>query len=150
MLILVLAGSVPLAHASGTWVVLSLLLPLALGAWIGGVGLPSRWAAPPVVRQGLFALAPLVWGLMLAQHLGLSMSEAGALLQVSLAPWLGDKAASLPAWRADPRVIAFCKNAALLGAGIWSPLMVRLLLAGRRRLQLITAVAVVGAAIWGR
>jgi len=47
-------------------------------------------------------------------------------------------------------VIAFCRSAVLLGAaGIWSLLMVHRLLAGCRRLQLVAAVAVVGAAIWG-
>ncbi|QEY31309.1 4Fe-4S binding protein [Synechococcus sp. RSCCF101] len=151
MLLLVLAGSVPLAHASGAGVLLSLGLPLLLGAWIGGVGLPARWAAPGSVRLALFALLPLVWGLMLADHLPMGMAEAGRLLPVSLSPWLPEGAlARLPAWQAEPAVIAFCQSGVVLAAALASLLMLRRMLPGRRPLQLAGAGLVLLAALWGR
>lgn len=64
-------------------------------------------------RRLLYALLPLLWGLMLARHLPLAMAEAGALLPVSFAP-LGDWATALPQWSADPHVIGFCQSLALL------------------------------------
>jgi hypothetical protein len=48
---------------------------------------------------------------MLAHTLPLGMGEGGRVLPVSFAP-LGAQAAALPAWSADPHVVAFCQSLA--------------------------------------
>jgi polyferredoxin len=128
-LILVLAGGVclpfwqkllgwlPLAPASlqeGPWLprlafaCLALALPSALF-------LASRWVAVPLRRQRvLYGLLPLLWALLLARHLPVGMAEAGLVLPVSVSPWAWAPAAALPAWSADPHVIAFCQSAVVL------------------------------------
>ena len=85
----------------------------------------------------LYALLPLLWAAMLADHLRLGMAEAGLLLPVSLEPLLGAAGLSLPAclprWSADVHVIGFCQSLVLaVGlAGAWV-LLRRLLLPDRR------------------
>ncbi len=75
-------------------------------------------------RRLLYALLPLLWGLMLARHLPLGMAEAGALLPVSLAP-LGEWASALPHWSADRHVIGFCQTLALLVGAAGSLVLLR-------------------------
>jgi hypothetical protein len=176
-LILVLAGGVclqhwqrllgglplaPLALASGpllprlAWGTAALALPAALFllirallAWRGGgVAVASR--GPSRLRLGLYAGLPLLWALMLADHLPLGMAEAGRLLPVSLAPWNGELAMRLPAWSADRHVIAFCQSAVLLlGLGGTLVLLRRLLLPSRGKGLALAAVAL-GLAAAGR
>ena len=138
-LILVLAGGVCLYH----WQRLLGWLPLTPATLYEGPLLPRlaisalALAIPaglfqllrPVLsasarRWLLYALLPLVWGLMLARHLPLGMAEAGALLPVSLAP-LGDWAAALPQWSADRHVIGFCQSLALLLGAAGSLVLLR-------------------------
>jgi hypothetical protein len=88
----------------------------------------------------LYALLPLLWGLMLAHHLALGMAEAGMVLPVSAAPllarsWLGEGATSLaaflaglPAWAADPHVIGFSQTLAVGTGLIGSVVLLRRLL----------------------
>ena len=140
-LILVLAGGVclhhwprllawmPLAPASLqegpllprlAFATLALALPSAL--WLA-VRLPMALAGDRRrAWLGLYGLLPLLWGLMLADHLPLGMAEAGRILPVSLAsltPSLGPApvaalAERLPAWSADPAVIGFCQSLLIL------------------------------------
>ena len=74
-----------------------------------------------------------MWALLLARHLPTGMAEAGALLPVSLAPLVGASwAATLPAWRADLHVIAFCQSAAVLVGLVASVVLLRRLLQSSR------------------
>jgi hypothetical protein len=75
-------------------------------------------------RLLLYALLPLLWALLLARHLPLGMAEAGRVLTVSLAP-LGAAVPELPAWSADPHVIAFCQSVAVVLGLVWAALLVR-------------------------
>ncbi|MFO7628863.1 MAG: 4Fe-4S binding protein, partial [Prochlorococcaceae cyanobacterium] len=126
-LILVLAGGVLLHH----WQRLLGWLPLAPASLQAGpllprlafaalaLALPSlawlglRWLAglqrgsTPAWRL-LYALLPLLWALLLARHLPLGLEEGGQLLPVSLGR------PALPAWSADPHVLAFCQSAVVL------------------------------------
>ena len=78
------------------------------------------------IQRTLYGLLPLIWALLLARHLPLGMSEAGQLLPVSLAPRDWSWSQTLPAWRADPHVIAFCQSMfVLLGWGASVALMRR-------------------------
>ena len=78
------------------------------------------------IQRTLYGLLPLIWALLLARHLPLGMSEAGQLLPVSLAPMDWSWSQTLPAWRADPHVIAFCQSMfVLLGWGASVALMRR-------------------------
>jgi len=87
----------------------------------------------PRLRRSLYGLLPLVWALLLARHLPTGMAEAGALLPVSLAPLVGASwAATLPAWRADLHVIAFCQSAAVLVGLVASVVLLRRLLQSSR------------------
>ena len=80
------------------------------------------------LKLTLYAGLPLLWGLLLADHLPLGMREAGRVLPVSLAPWRPDLAGVLPYWSADGHVIAFCQTlVVLLGAGGTVVLVRRLL-----------------------
>jgi hypothetical protein len=88
----------------------------------------------------LYALLPLLWGLMLAHHLALGMAEAGMVLPVSAAPLLAESRlgvgaaslaavlAGLPAWAADPHVIGFCQTLAVGLGLIGSVVLLRRLL----------------------
>jgi len=79
-----------LALPAGLWLLLRLALRLAMGA----AGEPRRpWL-------GLYVLLPLLWGLMLADHLPLGMAEAGRILPVSLAPLLGGSGPGSPSFAA--------------------------------------------------
>ena len=120
-----LLGWLPLAPAS---LQVGALLPrlsiaaLALALPAAGFGLVvvvQRWrgGAMAELRLGAYALLPLAWALLLAQHLPLGMEEAGLLLPVSLSPLLPAAllpATSLPGWSADSHVVAFCQSAVLL------------------------------------
>jgi len=89
----------------------------------------------------LYALLPLLWAALLADHLSLGMAEAGQLLRVTLAPLAAPGSAgadpgawliSLPAWRADPHVIGFCQSLVVaVGVGGSAVLLRRLLLPER-------------------
>jgi transcriptional regulator with AAA-type ATPase domain/NAD-dependent dihydropyrimidine dehydrogenase PreA subunit len=107
------------------------LLTRALLAWRGlGVLSPAR--GPSRLRLALYAGLPLLWALLLADHLPLGMAEAGRLLPVSLSSWHQELASRLPAWSADPHVIAFCQSTVLLlGLGGTLVLLRRLLLLPR-------------------
>ena len=125
------------------------LLTRALLAWRGlGVLSPSR--GPSRLRLGLYAGLPLLWALLLADHLPLGMAEAGRLLPVSLSPWYGELASRLPAWSADRHVIAFCQSTVvLLGLGGTLVLLRRLLLPSRWRGLALSGLAL-GLAAAGR
>jgi hypothetical protein len=64
--------------------------------------------------MGLYALLPLLWALLLADHLPLGMEEAGRVLPVSLAPFRTPWADQLPFWSADRHVVAFCQTTVVL------------------------------------
>jgi transcriptional regulator with AAA-type ATPase domain/ferredoxin len=140
-LILVLAGSLclhhwqrllgglplaPLSLDSGPWLprlalsTAALALPAALFALICSV---CHWRRGEVIpgsrtlsrqRLTLYAGVPLLWALMLADHLPLGMREAGLVLPVSVASWQPDLAGLLPSWSADGHVIAFCQTLAVV------------------------------------
>jgi hypothetical protein len=121
----------------------------ALLAWRGGkVRGPSR--GPSRLRLGLYAGLPLLWAVLLADHLPLGLGEAGRLLPVRLSPGGEGWASSLPTWSADPHVIAFCQSTALLlGLGGTLVLQRRLLQPPRWRGLALAALAV-GLAVAGR
>ncbi len=132
-LILVLAGGVCLHHwqrllggvalAPANLLEGALLPRLAFAALAlalpAGVFLLVRhlrgWGRRPEVaasrlRLSLYALLPLLWALMLADHLPLGMAEGGLVLPVSVVSWWPELAGWLPAWSADGHVIAFCQS----------------------------------------
>jgi NAD-dependent dihydropyrimidine dehydrogenase PreA subunit len=138
-LILVLAGGISLHH----WQRLLGWLPLVPESLQQGPLLPRlafgclALAVPSLLfllsrpllaarqrRLLLYALLPLLWALLLARHLPVGMAEAGQVLAVSLAP-LGGAVPTLPAWSADPHVIAFCQSAVLLLGLLWAAVLVR-------------------------
>ena len=81
-------------------------------------GLASMAFSRERIRRTLYGLLPLVWALLLARHLPLGMSEAGQLFPVSLAPRDWGWSQTLPTWRADSHVSAFCQSTfVLLGWG---------------------------------
>jgi NAD-dependent dihydropyrimidine dehydrogenase PreA subunit len=80
------------------------------------------------LRLSLYALLPLLWALMLADHLPLGMAEAGLVLPVSASPWLPQLAAHLPGWSADGHVIAFCQTLVLAVGVAGSVVLLRRLL----------------------
>jgi hypothetical protein len=126
-----LLGSFPLAPTSLSE---GPLLPrLAFGAL--ALALPSLgfllmrpWFTPQRLRRTLYALLPLVWGLLLARYLPLGMAEAGRVLQVSFVPLDGAFAAQLPSWQGDPHVISFCQSVAVLVGGAGALVLLRRLL----------------------
>jgi hypothetical protein len=111
----------------------------------------------------LYALLPLLWGLMLAHHLALGMAEGGRVLVVSAAPlmssWRLEEGSSqllsllerLPAWSADPHVIGFCQTL-VVGIGLAGSVVLlrRLLLPARLGwiLQAAATLAMAGAGRW--
>ncbi len=134
------ASSGPFSLAQGP------LLPrLAIGAL--ALALPAAlWlvvrAAAGTLRPGhrrpwllLYALLPLLWSALLADHLSLGMAEAGQLLRVSVAPWsegTGWPLPALPAWSADAHVIDFCQTLVVaIGVGGSAVLLRRLLVPDR-------------------
>ncbi|MEB3360826.1 MAG: 4Fe-4S binding protein [Synechococcaceae cyanobacterium] len=178
-LILVLAGGVLLHH----WQPLLGWLPLApeqlhsgpLLSRLGSAGLalalpglvwlllrhgPGLAVPARSLRLGTYALLPLLWAVMLADHLPLGMGEAGRLLPVSLAPlaaarlpWASDRLdlnrglASVQAWaeslqwQADPHVIGFCQSLAVLVGAVASLVLLRRLLPLAWRAWLLQAGA---------
>ena len=161
-LILVLAGDLTLHH----WQRLLGGLPLAPTSLSGGpllprlafgalaLALPSLgfllmgpWFTPQRLRRTLYALLPLLWGLLLARYLPLGMAEAGTVLQVSMTPLHGDFASQLPSWRADSHVIGFCQSGAVL-VGLAGALVLlrRMLRAGSAALPAASLLALALAA----
>ncbi|MFZ9278828.1 MAG: 4Fe-4S binding protein [Vulcanococcus sp.] len=147
LLLLVLAGDLPLHHAerllgwlpwsSGTLLEGPLgarLLTATLALAIPGLlyGLAHLLFSPERLRRTLYGLLPLLWALLLARHLPLGMAEAGQFLPVSLsalpAPW----AAEMPSWSADAHVIGFCQSAAVLLGWSASVVLLRRQLATHR------------------
>jgi hypothetical protein len=128
-LILVLAGGLVLHHWQRLLGGLAALLPAFPASLQSGPLLPRlaiaclALALPSAAflllrpllgaraRPLLYSLLPLLWALMLAHTLPLGMGEGGRVLPVSFAP-LGAQAAALPAWSADPHVVAFCQSLA--------------------------------------
>jgi hypothetical protein len=122
-----------------------LALALPAGLWLVARNAAAR-LLPGRGRPWLllYALLPLLWGLMLAHHLTLGMAEGGLVLPVSAAPLLANSRlgegadslaavlAGLPAWAADPHVIGFCQTLAV-GLGLIGSVVLlrRLLLPGR-------------------
>ncbi|MEB3199608.1 MAG: 4Fe-4S binding protein [Synechococcaceae cyanobacterium] len=165
-LLLVLAGGVALHH----WRALLGGLPLApasleAGPWLPrlafaclALALPSlallllRALQVPTttLRRGAYALLPLLWALMLADHLPLGLTEAGRLLPVSLAPLLASAAEGLPQWQADAHVIGFCQSAVLLLGAAGSAVLLRRLLQPDWRRWLLQSAAVLGLGLGGR
>jgi hypothetical protein len=111
----------------------------------------------------LYALLPLLWGVMLAHHLALGMAEGGRVLVVSAAPllssWRLEEGLSqplsllgqLPAWSADLHVIGFCQTLAVaLGLAGSVVLLRRLLLPGRLGwlVQATITLVIAGAGRW--
>ncbi len=91
------------------------------------------WGRRPEVaasrlRLSLYALLPLLWALMLVDHLPLGMAEAGLVLPVSASPWWPQLAARLPGWSADGHVIAFCQTLVLAVGVTGSVVLLRRLL----------------------
>ena len=102
------------------------------------------------IRRTLYGLLPLVWALLLARHLPLGMSEAGQLLPVSLAPMDWSWSQTLPTWRADSHVIAFCQSTfVLLGWGA-SVALLRRQLANHRTTWMGTSGLALVLALAGR
>jgi hypothetical protein len=110
----------------------------------------------------LYALLPLLWGLMLAHHLALGMAEAGMVLPVSAASLLAESRlgegagflaavlAGMPAWAADPHVIGFCQTLAVGLGLIGSVVLLRRLLLPDRISWLLQAGSTLIVAAAGR
>jgi polyferredoxin len=145
-------GCLALALPSGLW----LLLRAAAERLRPGRSRP--WLV-------LYSLLPLLWAVMLAHHLGLGMAEAGQVLVVSgrgLGGGLGlppgsprldpllDVLAALPAWSADPQVIAFCQSVAVAVGLVGSVVMLRRLLVPDRYGWLALSLLALGLAVSGR
>ncbi|HYP03816.1 MAG TPA: 4Fe-4S binding protein [Cyanobium sp.] len=110
----------------------TLALALPAGAFLL-VRHQRGWGRRPEVaasrlRLSLYALLPLLWALMLADHLPLGMAEAGLVLPVSVAPWWPEAPGWLPAWSADGHVIAFCQSLVLAVGVAGSVVLLRRLL----------------------
>lgn len=105
---------------------LALALPSALWLLLRQLlGRLGRGTRPWLV---LYALLPLLWGLMLAQHLPLGMAEAGQLLPVSVSPLAMGWSLESWQWSADGHVIAFCQSLAVAIGGLGSIVLLRRLL----------------------
>ncbi|MEB3271213.1 MAG: 4Fe-4S binding protein [Synechococcus sp.] len=130
-----LLGAVPLAPAS---LVAGPLLPrlafaclalaLPAGLWLLLRGLLDRAGNQRRSWLGLYVLLPLLWAVLLADHLPLGMAEAGRLLPVSLAPLSPRLAELLPGWSAQPAVIGFCQSLVILPAALTCVVLQRRLL----------------------
>jgi hypothetical protein len=105
------------------------------------------WFTPQRLRRILYALLPLLWGLLLARYLPLGMAEAGTVLQVSFAPLNGAFAAQMPSWQADGHVIGFCQSVAVV-VGLAGALVLlrRMLRAGSTALPAASLLALALAA----
>ena len=152
-----LLGAVPLAPANLAagpllprlaFACLALALPAAL--W-----LLLRWALAFGNRQGrpwlgLYVLLPLLWAVLLADHLPLGMAEAGRVLPLSLAPLLPQLAERLPSWSAQPEVIGFCQSLVILPAALLCLVLQRRLLPHGWRASLASLPLLLGLAGLGR
>jgi polyferredoxin len=172
-LILVLAGGVCLHHwqrlvggvafAPDSLVAGPLLPRLAFAAL--ALALPAGafllvrhlrgWGRRPAVaasrlRLSLYALLPLLWALMLADHLPLGMGEAGLVLPVSAGPWWPGLAARLPAWSADGHVIGFCQSLVVAMGVAGSVVLLRRLLQPLRWGWLALSWLALGLGVGGR
>jgi len=176
-LILVLAGGLCLHHWQRLlgWLPLApaslqegpLLPRLAFGAL--ALALPAAlWLAVRLgmalagdrrrAWMGLYGLLPLLWGLMLADHLPLGMAEAGRILPVSLAPITPLLASHLnggllehwPTWSADPAVIGFCQSLLILPLPLAGLVLQRRLLPLAWRGSLLLTGVAIGLAAVGR
>ena len=141
-----------------------LALALPAGLWLVARSAAAR-LLPGRGRPWLllYALLPLLWGVMLAHHLALGMAEGGRVLVVSAAPllssWRLEEGLSqplsllgqLPAWSADLHVIGFCQSLAVaLGLAGSVVLLRRLLLPGRLGwlVQATITLVIAGAGRW--
>lgn len=150
-----LLGGVPLAPASLqtgpllprlAFALLALALPAAL--WLAlRLGL-TLVAERRRAWLGLYVLLPLLWGLMLVDHLPLGLAEAGRILPVSLAPLQAHGA--LPSWSADPAVIGFCQSLLLLPLPLAALVLQRRLLPMGWRGSLLLTLAAAGLTATGR
>jgi transcriptional regulator with AAA-type ATPase domain len=139
-----------------TFAVLALALPS-----LGFLLLRGIWSVWRRVRPGnriattrqwlvLYGLLPLLWGLLLAQHLPMGMEEGGRVLAVSVSRRWPAVASTLPAWSAHPSVVAFCQSLAVLTGVVGSIVLLRrLLLPGRWRWVWLSWLAL-GVGIGGR
>jgi hypothetical protein len=84
------------------------------------------------LERTVYGMLPLFWSLLLANHLPLGMEEAGLVMPVSASPLLGEGAWSLPHWRADPHVIAFCQSMSVTIGALWSAVILRRMLSNNR------------------
>ena len=100
--------------------------------------------------QGLYGLLPLVWALLLARHLPLGMGEAGMLLPVSASAWAPEWSTALPAWSADPHVIAFCQSAVLIVGWLGAVVLLRRQFATQRASWIGSSGLALALALGGR
>lgn len=144
-LILVLAGGISLHH----WDKLLGWLPRAPVTMHGGPLLPRlsfallALALPMAAdlwlnRCWLYAGLPMLWAVLLARHLPLSMREAGMVLP---AGW--------PHWSADPHVIGFCQTTTVLIGAVGAIILGRRMLEPNRKTWLLGSM-MVGLACAGR
>jgi hypothetical protein len=137
-------GALALALPAALWLTVRLAMALAgdrRRAWLG-----------------LYGLLPLLWGLMLADHLPLGMAEAGRILPVSLAPITPLLASHLnggllehwPTWSADPAVIGFCQSLLILPLPLAALVLQRRLLPLAWRGSLLLTGVAIGLAVVGR
>ena len=151
-LILVLAGGLSLQHwnrllgwlplapdslQSGSllprlaFAMLALALPAVLWLLLQWTGRWQDWLGRAAAGRAwllLYALLPLLWALMLAQHLPLGMAEAGQLLPVALAPLGSGSLLNGWQWSADGHVIAFCQSLVVALGVVASIVLLRRLL----------------------
>ncbi len=110
----------------------ALALALPAGAFLLVRHQRGWWRRPETaasrLRLSLYALLPLLWALMLADHLPMGMGEAGLLLPVSASPWWPQLAARLPGWSADGHVIGFCQTLVVAVGVVGSVVLLRRLL----------------------
>lgn len=146
-LLLILAGSISLDHWQRLWGWHALapeslssgpLLPRLAFATLA-LAIPSLLVlcARPFFSQTrldrtVYGLLPLIWSLLLADHLPLGMEEAGLLLPVSASPLLEEGAWNLPHWQADLHVIAFCQSLSVVIGALWSAVILRRMLSNSR------------------
>lgn len=134
-------ASLALALPAAMWLVLWLLM--------GETGERRR------LWLGLYVLLPLLWGLMLADHLPLGMAEAGRILPASLTAMAlnlpPQSLARLPSWSADPAVIGFCQTLLILPLPLATLVLQRRLLPmtwGGSLLLALLAVAIAAVGRW--
>tara|TARA_B100002051_G_scaffold123050_1_gene117210 strand:+ start:5730 stop:7658 length:1929 start_codon:yes stop_codon:yes gene_type:complete len=104
---------------------LALALPAAVGIW-----LERRW---------LYVGLPLLWGLLLARHLPLGLSEAGMLLPSG---W--------PNWQADSHVIGFCQTMVVVLGWCGAVVLIRRLMDLNWRDWLMGSMALLLLSLCGR